>query len=108
MAPSTFHFAVFSLLCALLPLTIATFYDDLTNVHTLLASLTQAEQTERDYTLASIARTPGQELENDHPRYRLLWSMYGFDRHFDRAVADVSTARTRYEELSDHHKDVRT
>jgi hypothetical protein len=107
MAPTASLFFIVSLLCALLPLTTATYHDDLANVHTLLASLTPAEQAEREYTLKTIARPYGYEIDNDHPRYRLLWAMYGFDRHFDRAVADVNSARTRYEELDDRHKDVR-
>jgi hypothetical protein len=106
MAPLKSLCSVLWLATKIIPLTLATYHDDLTNIQTLIASLTPSEQAERERTLAAIAREPEQEIDNDHPRYRLLWAMYGFDRHFDRAVNDVNSARDRYAELDESHRDV--
>jgi hypothetical protein len=63
---------------------------------------------EKARLLSSIANpVASTELfDYDHPRYHLLYAMYGFWRHGERCEADVQRSKENYNEVEKSHKAV--
>lgn len=62
---------------------------------------------ERAKLLASLVRPQYDfQFDNTHPRYNLLWAMYGFCRHGERYVADTTQWKEKYQRNEKRHRDV--
>jgi hypothetical protein len=64
---------------------------------------------EKARLLDSIAKSPtatGVFVDFGHPRYNLLYAMYGFWRHGERYEAEAKRSKENYDEVDEHHKEV--
>jgi hypothetical protein len=53
-----------------------------------------------------IAKPEDEVFGTDHPRYDLLYAMYGFYRHQDRYIAETNRGRSAYAEIPEHQRKV--
>jgi hypothetical protein len=57
-------------------------------------------------TMDFIARPKDEGLGMDHPRYHLMYAMYGFYKHQERYTAETNKWRRAYEEIPEHQRKV--